>query len=189
MPFCILMFLQGLPSFLLCSEILPGLSHPFSCFQWQPICEMTLQSIPLPRSLSILQTHKPNYPLFCQLTLHLFHKHVKPSRLYILILFPFNYASSLYPTTKIRNLGVMLDCSFFFTTLHPCSVSRHCQSHFRNTPHIQPLLLNPTVATWVQTFISLSISVLSWVPVMVYQLVFLPLVALLFFFQIKATQC
>lgn len=75
---------------------------------------MTLQSIPLPRSLSILQTHKPNYPLFCQLTLLLFHKHVKPSHLYILILFPFNYASSLYPTTKIRNLGVMLDCSFFF---------------------------------------------------------------------------
>lgn len=74
---------------------------------------MTLQSIPLPRSLSILQTHKPNYPLFCQLTLLLFHKHVKPSHLYILILFPFNYASSLYPTTKIRNLGVMLDCSFF----------------------------------------------------------------------------
>ena len=78
---------------------------------------MTLQSTPLPRSHSLLQTHKPNRPLFCQLTLHLFHKHVKPSHLYILIIFPFNSASSLYPTTKIRILGVMLDCSFLSDSL------------------------------------------------------------------------
>ena len=91
----------------------------------------------------------------------------------ILIISSFKSASPLYSTSKIRNLGVMLDCSFFLT---PCTYSDsvYCQFHFWNTPHIHPLLLILIASTLIQTFISWSLSVLA----RVYQLVFSPLLVL-----------